>query len=54
MEVHNKIQIELPKELVRLIDKIIKKNPDFTDREFLIQYCIRKYFDDVGNDKRKV
>lgn len=41
------LSINLPRKYIKLLDKIIKKNPDFVDRESLIKYCVRKLYDDL-------
>lgn len=40
--------VQIPPDTVKLLDKILEKNPDFEDREFLLFYCVRRYYDDFA------
>lgn len=48
----NSIGISLPKEFVKIVDKIIKIYPDFKNRTGVIRYAVRKYYDETMGIKR--
>ena len=47
------IGLSLSKEFVELIDKILEENPDFKNRNGVIRYAIRKYYEDLLKLKKK-
>jgi len=47
------IGLSLPKEFVDLIDKILYQNPDFKNRNGVIRYSVRKYYEELLKLKKK-
>ncbi len=51
-EYETNVGISLPKPFIRMIDEIVKKNPDFKSRAAVIRYAVRRYYEYLTSLKK--
>ncbi|MEA2037841.1 MAG: ribbon-helix-helix domain-containing protein [Nanoarchaeota archaeon] len=47
-----RVAVSLPGEFVDMIDEIVEKNPDFSNRVNVIRHAVRKYHDRLRELKK--
>lgn len=43
----------LPKDFIDLVDELVKRYPDFKNRNGVIKYAVRRYYDEITDHKKE-
>lgn len=46
--------ISLSGEFIKIIDKILKENPDFKNRAAVVRYAVRKYYEELKKIEKSI